>query len=51
MLSRLERTLWGRLLLFCAMLPWVILAAVVWTVWRFAVDYLIRREFGLEELQ
>ena len=50
MLARLERTWWGRLLLFCAMLPWVILAAVAWTVWRFAVDYLIERRFRLEEL-
>lgn len=50
MLERLEQRWWGRLLLFCAMLPWVILAAVAWTIWRFAVDYLIRREFRLEEL-
>jgi hypothetical protein len=50
MLARLEATRWGRLLLFFALLPFLLTAAVMDVTWQFFRDYILERSFSIGEL-
>ncbi len=46
MIERLERTMWGRVVLYFLMLPFVLIATPI----QFAQQYLIERQFDIGEL-
>ncbi|NPV49439.1 MAG: hypothetical protein HPY69_21050 [Armatimonadetes bacterium] len=45
-----ETTRWGRLLLFFALLPFLLAAAVLDVTWQFFRDYILERSFSIGEL-